>query len=398
VGSPGTPVEHTQQEVREDAAPRRLLFIDNLRWSMIILVLSMHASDTYSPFGGWYYTDRPPLSQGELIFFATWQSFLQGFFMALLFFVAACFTPASYDRKGPASFLRDRFIRLMVPTLLYVFAIGPLTEYYVSRSWTGGGGFVRQWLEHLIDGEWMSGTGPMWFCVVLFGFSLFYAGGRWVRDRLGAGRPPAIKASISPTECVAFILTMAVLAFVVRIVVRSDRSILNVHPGDLPQYFLTFAAGILLARGTWLEDGLARGAPVLAVGSLASAAGLWIFMVEWGSRFPADVARMSGGFNPLSALKCLWEALVCVGMSLLLLGLYRRRFDSQGPLARLLSENAFAVYLFHPPILIVIAILMHGFSAPGPWKAALLTVLAAVASFSLCHLVLRQVPYLRRVL
>jgi hypothetical protein len=45
--------------------PSRLLFIDNIRWSIIILVLSMRASDTYSPFGNWYYTDRPPLSLGN---------------------------------------------------------------------------------------------------------------------------------------------------------------------------------------------------------------------------------------------------------------------------------------------------------------------------------------------
>ena len=48
--------------------PTRLLFIDNVRWSIIILVLSMHASDTYSPFGNWYYTDRSPLSLGERCF------------------------------------------------------------------------------------------------------------------------------------------------------------------------------------------------------------------------------------------------------------------------------------------------------------------------------------------
>src|ERR1700761_8115907 len=114
--------------------PTRLLFIDNVRWSMIILVLSMHASDTYSPFGNWYYTDRTPPSQGEILFFATYQSWLQAFFMALLFFIAAYFTPASYDRKGPAQYLGDRFTRLVIPTLLYIFVIGPITEYYIAGS------------------------------------------------------------------------------------------------------------------------------------------------------------------------------------------------------------------------------------------------------------------------
>ena len=27
----------------------RMLFVDNLRWTMIMLVISMHAADTYSP-------------------------------------------------------------------------------------------------------------------------------------------------------------------------------------------------------------------------------------------------------------------------------------------------------------------------------------------------------------
>ena len=29
----------------------RLAYVDNLRWVMIILVISMHAADTYSPLG-----------------------------------------------------------------------------------------------------------------------------------------------------------------------------------------------------------------------------------------------------------------------------------------------------------------------------------------------------------
>src|SRR5437016_4057309 len=65
----------------------RLLFIDNIRWSMIILVLSMHACDTYSPFGNWYYVDRQKADLGTTLFFGVYQSFLQAFFMAALFFI-----------------------------------------------------------------------------------------------------------------------------------------------------------------------------------------------------------------------------------------------------------------------------------------------------------------------
>jgi glucan biosynthesis protein C len=229
--------------------PARLLFIDNIRWSIILLVLSMHASDTYSPFGNWYYTDRPPLSLGERVFFATYQSWLQAFFMALLFFVAACFAPASCDRKGAVRYVRDRFVRLVVPTLLYMFVIGPLTEYYISKSWTGGGGFTQQWLEHVTDGEWVSGSGPMWFCLVLFAFCVVYAG-TYAGTRLNSEAPspagrPVPSPVPSPLAVLAFILAMALGTFVVRTFAPGSTSILNIHPGDLPQYGLMFAAGIL---------------------------------------------------------------------------------------------------------------------------------------------------------
>lgn len=374
----------------------RLLYIDNIRWSVIILVLSMHASDTYSPFGNWYYTDRPPLSLGERVFFATYQSWLQGFFMALLFFVAAYFTPASYDRKGASTYIRDRFTRLVIPTLLYMFVIGPITEYYISRTWTGGGGFAHQWLEHVTDGEWVSGSGPMWFCLVLFAFSLVYAGTRLTRDGTGArARGPAIP---SPLAILVFVLAMASGTFVVRLFTPGGTSIVNIHPGDLPQYVLMFAAGILAGRGRWLESAPSNATLRMSAGFLITAGAIWISIVALALTHPDDMDLLNGGLNLLSALRCLWEALVCVGMSYMLIAIYRTYFNDQGPVARFLSQNAFAVYMFHPPVIIGCAIVLHQMALPGPWKAALLTLLAALATYSLSSLVLRRIPYLQSVI
>ena len=185
----GATAAHAGSEARTAS---RLLFIDNIRWSMIVLVLSMHACDTYSPFGNWYYVDRQKAGLGTTVFFGVYQSFLQAFFMAALFFIAGYFSAAAYDRKGVARFLGDRFVRLGVPTLLYMLVIGPLTQHFLSRTW-GSGGFGHQWLVHLEDGEWLSETGPMWFCAALLIFSVVYALARltgWnaARDRPAGNR------------------------------------------------------------------------------------------------------------------------------------------------------------------------------------------------------------------
>ena len=101
---------------------------------------------------------------------------------------------------------------------------------------------------------------------------------------------------------------------------------------------------------------------------------------------------MRAGFNPVSAGKCLWEALVCVGMGLLMLVVYRRYFDAQGPVARWLSDNAFGVYLIHPPILIGSALLLHAVPLNAIAKALLLTAIAAIGSFAVSAFVLRKSP------
>ena len=117
------PLSATTGAATEARSGSRLLFIDNIRWSMILLVLSMHACDTYSPFGNWYYVDRQKAGLGTTIFFGAYQSFLQAFFMAVLFFVAGYFSAAPYDRKGFSRFVRDRVVRLGLPTLLECWSL-----------------------------------------------------------------------------------------------------------------------------------------------------------------------------------------------------------------------------------------------------------------------------------
>jgi glucans biosynthesis protein C len=373
----------------EGRTASRLAFIDNIRWTMIVLVLSMHACDTYSPFGNWYYVDRQKTGFGSTIFFGVYQSFLQAFFMAVLFFIAGYFSAAAYDRKGFSRFLRNRFFRLGLPTLLYMLVIGPLTQYFLSWTW-GDGGFGHQWLLHLKDGEWLSETGPMWFCAALLMFAIVYAlvrlaGWKATRIELAGDRRGAIAVA-------AFIAMMAASTFLVRVGVSGNASVLNVHPGDFPQYVLMFAAGVFGYRGNWITEFSARIS--LLWGSLALALSVPLFaaLIVFGGGLQGETAQYAGGFNPVSAGKCLWEALVCVGMGLLMLAIYRRYFDEQGPVARWLSDNAFGVYLIHPPILIGFAILLHPVALGAVVKAMLLTFVAASGSFAASAFVLRQSP------
>jgi glucans biosynthesis protein C len=309
--------------------------------------------------------------------------------MAVLFFIAGYFSAAAYDRKGFSPFLRDRFFRLGLPTLLYLLVIGPLTQYFLSWTW-GSGGFGHQWLLHLRDGEWLSETGPMWFCAALLIFAVVYA-----LVRLTGWKEPRIEPAVDHRGGMAvaiFIAIMAASTFLVRTGVHGDASVLNMHPGDFPQYALMFAAGAFGYRGAWFATLSDRTCFRWAALALTASVPLFAALVLFGGGLQGDAHLYSGGFNPVSAGKCLWEALVCVGMGLLMLAVYRRYFCEQGPLARFLSDNAFGVYLIHPPILIACAILLHPLAWPAIAKAALLTAIAAIGSFAASAFILRKSP------
>jgi glucan biosynthesis protein C len=390
-----------QRPLITDAQPRgasRLYFIDNLRWSMIILVVSMHAADTYSPLGSWYYTDRVPLSTANLIAFAAWQMYLQSFFMGLLFFVAAYFVPASLDRKGPRQFIRDRAFRLGLPVLFYMFVLGPVVEYFLAHSWTSTRptSFANEWIKHIRNGQFLQENGPLWFCLALLVFSVVYAA---LRDRSGSAAHERMRRNAPGTAgLILFAAAMAAATFVVRLVLPSGASFLNMHLGDFPHYILLFTAGLVAARQQWLpklslRSGVLWMAVILPVGFAG-----WLATLSIGGALQGHGQAYSGGWYWQSAAMNVWESFTCAALCYGLLVLFREKFNSQPPAAKFLSDNAFAVYVFHPVFVIVAARAMHGIEWPPLVKFAVLTVSALLLTYAASALLFRRIPVLRRIL
>lgn len=379
-----------------EAAKPRILFIDNLRWLMIVLVISMHSADTYSPLGNWYFVDRVPLNHAELLTFAAWQMYLQSFFMGLLFFIAGSFVPGSLARKGPAGFIRGRAFRLGLPVLFYMFVLGPVTEYFVAHSWnsTEPTSFANEWIKHIRNGQFLQENGPLWFCLALLIFSVVYA--LWVAF-FSRERQRRRLTSAATTSIIVFALAMTAGRFLIRALVSPGTSILNMHIGDFAQYILLFSAGVLAARGGWLQTipeklGMRWLIVVLPLGFAA-----WLALLR--NVISTDKWHaMDGGWHWQSAAFSVWESFSGIAICLGLLVIFRRKWNTQGRLAKFLSDNAFAVYVFHPPIVILIARMMQGLRWESLLKASVLTSLAAVASFVLSAAVFRRIPLLRDIL
>lgn len=374
----------------------RLAYIDNLRWVMILFVVGMHAACSYSHIGSWYWraeTAPGPLSQ--LVFIA-YQATLQAFFMGFLFFLAGYFVPAAYNRKGFARFMGDRLLRLGAPTLLYVFVIHIGIGLFLL-DWYGKAGLspLQAYGYYLSHGQWLSGTGPLWFAVALLFFSLVYA-----VFRLVFGKPP-VPAATAKAPSFAAILALGFglggVSFLVRQAAPVGTSWYNMQFCFFPQYIVLFGLGIAAARNGWIEALPSRwGKPVLAFAAIAAPLTI-AALVFLNKAVQGDIATTGGGLHWQALYYAVWEQIFCVLFCTGLLIVFRDGFNLRTRLTRFLSANGFAVYVIHAPVLIAITLLMR----PLPWPPlamfAVAWCLALGASFLLGAL-LRQVPLLQRIL
>src|SRR5450759_5092359 len=112
----------------------RLLFIDNIRILLILLVILVHLAITYgAPVGSWYYHEGKP-GMIENVFYICFLGISQSFFMGFFFMLSGYFTPGSYDKKGAWHYFKDRLIRLGIPLLFYIIFIDPLMIYALELS------------------------------------------------------------------------------------------------------------------------------------------------------------------------------------------------------------------------------------------------------------------------
>ena len=375
----------------------RLDFIDNLRWVMIVLVVSMHAAVTYSHLGSWYFMEDPKPGPAVMVFFAAYQMFLQAFFMGFLFLIAGYFVPPAFDRKGLGRFLRDRAVRLGIPSLIYMVFIHPLTVYWLLGHFANRSlpSLSKAYLPYLASGQFLGGSGPMWFALALLGFCFCYG---LLRSAL-ASKPEDNPEAALPTnyQVLGLALAIGLCTFLVRIVQPMGTNILNMQLCFFSQYVLLFMVGIFARRRNWLLR-LPHAFGLRWLWVALTAGILWWLAVVFAVLKTHTEDKLSGGLTWQSAALCFWESFFCVGVCLGLIVFFRDRFNHKGKLARWLSDNCFSVYLFHPPLLIAITLAMRGFDAPKLIKFCSASVLGVVVTFLASSLIFRRVPLLKRVL
>jgi fucose 4-O-acetylase-like acetyltransferase len=374
-----------------------MLFIDNLRIVLISMVVLLHLAITYGSSGDWWYNEKAPESTLSGVALTLYTTIAQAFTLAFFFMISSYFCPPAYDKKGPAAFAKDKLKRLGIPFLFYFAVLNPILVM-IMRVFEGqpvippGVSPLAFWVDAL-------GPGLMWFVEALLFFSFGYLLWRLATARRSQASSSQFEHG-TPGNVTLFLFALGVglITFVVRLVSPVGFWLEPFHfqLAQFPQYITYFVVGLLAYRRGWFAGMRVSQARLWGWVAAALIATYPVIVVAGGA-LETGVEPFLGGPTWQSLLYSVWEQFLCIGIVVSLGVWFRERFNHQGRLTANMGADSYAVYIFHPLVIVPLAFALGGITMIGLLKWLWVAPLALALAFLFAHGV-RKLPGARDVL
>lgn len=353
---------------------QRIVYVDVIKVFLTCLVVAHHAGQAYGPTGGvWPVADSNKANWLGQFFFIN-----ASYMMGLYFFISGYFMLFSLNLKTNAQFIKERLVRLGIPLLVFTFFVFLPFNYYGSAKDMN----VFIFFVNTYCNQPPIATGHLWFVASLLLYSFFYL--LFFRNQNNPAKVTAAKP-FRLYYLFIYIILLSLVSAVVRLQYPIDMWqtwLVPVEVAHIPQYLSLFLIGALFNRYQWLDKfKLTTG--LLFLGIAVSA-----YIIN--EKLPHSVKEywLTESFV---------ESLLCAGISMALLTLFRHYGNRSNAVIRSLSHNAYGIYLFHVLIVIAIQLFLLGWNVNANIKFAVVTVLGIFLSLCLSAL-LRKIGLVKKVI
>lgn len=313
-------------------------YIDNIRWATVLLVLIYHVCYMFNSVG---VPGGIPDAAG-ISAFDTLAYIVYPWFMALLFVVAGMSARYSLQKRTGKQFLKERTVKLLIPSTLGLFVIHWITGYF-NMKMGGGLAYIPAALIYPISA--VSGIGPLWFIQMLYVFSCILVLLRKVdkKDKVW-------------TLCEKVNLPVLLLLFVL---IFGAAQILNVPVLTMYRFGIYFAAFLIgyyifsHDRVQAIIEKICR--PMLCLSVLSA---VLYTLYYFGKDYTSPECLQSVTTNLY-----LWIAILAM------IGCFRKYFNRENAFTRYMTKACFGIYILHYPVLTVTCYLLHYcFKLPAIWN------------------------------
>jgi peptidoglycan/LPS O-acetylase OafA/YrhL len=344
--------------------PRRRYDIDALRVLAVLLLIPFHSARVFDVFDPFYVKNAQTstgLSWAIIAFLDTWH-------MPLLFALAGASTCLALRHRTSGAYVKERFLRLMVPFVFGLLVIVP-PQGFLARHIRGDevspGAFLGDYWK--FEGDLTGYTGDwtpahLWFIGSLFILSL-------------VALPLFLRWRRREVHARWLLFAMPVLLFVANQFPAADDGTQS------PWYaFAVFVGGFLLMADGHAERAVHRNWRGLAV---AAAATMATVLAIWGS-------NVDDGWAEGSPLWVAWSIFVQVNTwvwVLALLGAGHAFLNADRSILRYTGEASYPFYILHQTVIVAVAYAVVGWNvgvAPKYAAVVLGSLGLTLALYELC--------------
>jgi len=354
--------------------------LDYLKAFVVVLVVFLHSILAYPSWAffnvnSFLNSSAPIVDPVRCEFIDFIPSLLNGFFMALLFFISGLFVYQNLLTKGPVAFALTRLKRLGIPFAFALVFVMPIA-FYPSFLMSGSSeNFIFFWFS------WSWTSGPAWFLSMLlilnfyaiFLFRLRLFSGFFVSNSI-VSNPLIFFLVLVFASCLVY---FPLMYFYGPLQWSSLGPLIIGQTSRLLLYLVYFSAGLLLGRvglvSTFLLDS----------GVFLGRSFVWFI----GSAFLGFIYLASLKIVPINItvpwsppsfwwinalIFCFYSAILLMSSLLLSFIFFSRRVD----LFDHLSANSFGIYILHYPFVTWAQFFLLPFSLPACLKFLIVFSLA----------------------
>ena len=345
-------------------------FLDNLRHSIVLLVVIYHVFYLFNSVGVITNVDIPgiPALDGVLYVLYPW-------FMMTLFVISGICARYSLQKQTNKAFLKSKVRRQLIPSIAIIFIIGWtsgwVTGQYADMFGTNSGA-IPGIVKYLI---WsLSGIGVLWFLHELLLADLVLVLLRKLdkKDRL---HQLGGKVSM-PVLCLMALALWGSAQIL-------NTPVIEVYRNGI--YIFAFLLGYCVFSHDHIQEMLAKYAPAL-LGSSTLLAVIYTGWF-WGENF----ASMDHLKNILTNVYA-WNAMLAV------LGAGKRWMDKETGFTRYMAPRSFGFYVLHDPVLVLACWAMDKLLHLPVWSMYLLLPVLLVISLPPLVAVIKRIPVLKTLI
>jgi surface polysaccharide O-acyltransferase-like enzyme len=186
-------------------------------------------------------------------------------------------------------------------------------------------------------------------------------------------------------------------AFLLRIYYPvGGKNIIGLQLGYFVRYIAMYWLGIISGRRKWLDKlqlSTYRWWILAAFLMMPTIILAWISVTD----NPSRIQSFTGGLNFNALYLAYWEALLCFGLSVFILSVFKKYFSAKNYFTASMSTDSYTAYIIHPLVLVSLTMLYEPVNLLPVYKLSIVACLSVALSFIWAHLI-RLIPGMKKIL